>query len=181
MHLVWGPPGTGKTKVIAQSLQDLVAEGKSVLLVSMTNIAVDNALAKAAAAISPAPGVMVRVGTPHLTAIAQNSAVNLQRLVDERQAGPQPERHRLEERISVLSADPAAEARGVRGTSGCSAIEANGGCTGCASPAPTPTASDAAGASRSPTSGERGTNRAAAGPRYAEPRTGFGETRDRSG
>src|ERR1700722_1622883 len=106
VHLVWGPPGTGKTKVIAQSLQDLVAAGKSVLLVSMTNIAVDNALAKAAAAISPAPGVMVRVGTPHLTAIAQNSAVNLQRLVDERQAALERERHRLEQRISLLSADP---------------------------------------------------------------------------
>ena len=106
VHVVWGPPGTGKTKVIARSLQDLVAEGKSVLLVSMTNIAVDNALAKAAAAISPEPGVMVRVGTPHLTAIAENSAVNLQRLVDERQAGLQRERHRLEEQISLLTADP---------------------------------------------------------------------------
>lgn len=70
LHLVWGPPGTGKTKVIAQSLQDLIAKGKSVLLVSMTNIAVDNALAKAAA-IGPAPGVMIRAGTPHLTDIAQ--------------------------------------------------------------------------------------------------------------
>jgi hypothetical protein len=106
VHLVWGPPGTGKTKVIAESLQDLVAAGKSVLLVSMTNIAVDNALAKAAAAISPAPGAMVRVGTPHLTSIAQNSAVNLQRLVDERQADLQRQRQRLEEQISVLSADP---------------------------------------------------------------------------
>jgi hypothetical protein len=106
VHLVWGPPGTGKTKVIAQSMQDLVAEGKSVLLVSMTNIAVDNALDKAAAAISPAPGVMVRVGTPHLTAIAQNAAVNLQRLVDERQEGLQRERHRLEEQISTLTANP---------------------------------------------------------------------------
>ena len=106
VHLVWGPPGTGKTKVIAQSMQDLVAAGKSVLLVSMTNIAVDNALDKAAAAISPAPGVMVRVGTPHLTSIAENSAVNLQKLVDERQEGLQRERHRLEEQISVLSADP---------------------------------------------------------------------------
>ena len=66
LHLVWGPPGTGKTKVIAQSLQDLAARGKSVLLVSMTNIAVDNAPAKAAAT-GPAPGVMIRAGTPHLT------------------------------------------------------------------------------------------------------------------
>jgi AAA domain/PLD-like domain len=106
LHLVWGPPGTGKTKVIAQSLQDLIARGKSVLLVSMTNIAVDNALAKAAAA-GPAPGVMIRVGTPHLTEIAQNPAICLQKLIDERQAAPEQERRRLEEQISTLSADPA--------------------------------------------------------------------------
>ena len=62
LHLVWGPPGTGKTKVIAQALQALIADGQSALLVSATNIAVDNALAKAAAIVRPAPGVMVRAG-----------------------------------------------------------------------------------------------------------------------
>lgn len=106
LHLVWGPPGTGKTKVIAQALQDLIASGKSVLLVSMTNIAVDNALAKAAT-IGPAPGVMIRAGTPHLTDIAQNSAICLQKLIDERQKELEQERRRLEEQISTLSADPA--------------------------------------------------------------------------
>jgi hypothetical protein len=106
LHLVWGPPGTGKTKVIAQSLQDLIARGKSVLLVSMTNIAVDNALAKAAAT-GPAPGVMIRAGTPHLADIAQNPAICLQKLIDERQAALEQERRGLEEQISALSADPA--------------------------------------------------------------------------
>jgi hypothetical protein len=106
LHLVWGPPGTGKTKVIAQSLQDLIAKGKSVLLVSMTNIAVDNALAKAAA-IGPAPGVMIRAGTPHLTDIAQNADICLQKLIDERQEALEQERRRLEEQVSMLSADPA--------------------------------------------------------------------------
>ena len=107
LHLVWGPPGTGKTMVIAQSLEDLITGGKSVLLVSMTNIAVDNALAKAAASIRPAPGVMIRAGIPHLTDIAQNSAICLQRLVDERQEALEQERRRLEEQISTLNADPA--------------------------------------------------------------------------
>ena len=106
LHLVWGPPGTGKTKVIAQSLQDLISMGKSVLLVSMTNIAVDNALAKAAAT-GPAPGVMIRAGTPHLTDIAQNPAICLQKLIDERQEALEQERRRLEEQISALSAHPA--------------------------------------------------------------------------
>ena len=56
VHLVWGPPGKGKTKVIALALQDIIASGKSALLVSATNIAVDNALARAAVAVKPEPG-----------------------------------------------------------------------------------------------------------------------------
>lgn len=72
VHLVWGPPATGKTKVIALALQDIIASGKSALLVSATNIAVDNALAKAAAAVKRGPGVMVRAGTPHLREAAEN-------------------------------------------------------------------------------------------------------------
>jgi hypothetical protein len=77
-----------------------------VLLLSMTNIAVDNALAKAAA-VRPAPGVMIRAGVPHLTDEAQNSAICLQRLVDDRQEALEQELRRLEEQISTLSAEPA--------------------------------------------------------------------------
>jgi AAA domain len=33
VHLVWGPPGTGKTQVISRALRDLMGAGKSVLLV----------------------------------------------------------------------------------------------------------------------------------------------------
>ena len=66
-------------------MQDIIASGKSALLVSATNIAVDNALAKAAAAVKPGPGVMVRAGTPHLREVAENPAVCLQKLVRDRQ------------------------------------------------------------------------------------------------
>ena len=44
LWLVWGPPGTGKTHVIQAAVSDLLTAGKRVLLVSGTNIAVDNAL-----------------------------------------------------------------------------------------------------------------------------------------
>ena len=106
MHLVWGPPGTGKTKVIAEALQALIAAGNSALLVSSTNIAVDNALARAAATIKPACGVMVRVGTPHLAEIAQNSAVCLDKLVRDRQEALESERCQLEAQIAALRALP---------------------------------------------------------------------------
>lgn len=41
--LVWGPPGTGKTKTLAHLVAELVKRGKKVLVVSTANIAVDEA------------------------------------------------------------------------------------------------------------------------------------------
>lgn len=43
---IWGPPGTGKTSVIAQIINNLYRLNRSVLLVSHTNMAVDGALQK---------------------------------------------------------------------------------------------------------------------------------------
>ena len=106
MQLVWGPPGTGKTKVIAQALRALVAEGESALLVSATNVAVDNALVKAAEIIKPAPGVMVRAGTPHLPDVAQDPAICLEKLVRDQQEALEKERRRLEDQITALKAVP---------------------------------------------------------------------------
>lgn len=111
VHLVWGPPGTGKTMVIAAALQELMAAGKSVLLVSGTNIAVDNALARAAKTIQLMPGQMVRAGNPHLTEIADNHAICLQKLVHDRQQALELQRATLEEQIQAARrmADPLRE------------------------------------------------------------------------
>jgi hypothetical protein len=88
-------------------LRALITDGKSVLLVSATNIAVDNALARAAETIRPAPGVMIRAGTPHLADIAQNPAICLDKLVRSRQEALEQERHRLQDQITTLQALPA--------------------------------------------------------------------------
>jgi len=45
---VWGPPGTGKTTVLARIVEGHYRAGRSLLLVSNTNIAVDTALEKVA-------------------------------------------------------------------------------------------------------------------------------------
>lgn len=45
---VWGPPGTGKTTTLARIVEGFYRQGRSVLLVSNTNIAVDTALEKVA-------------------------------------------------------------------------------------------------------------------------------------
>jgi len=41
---VWGPPGTGKTTTLAAVVHSLYLQGKTVLLVSNTNVAVDKAI-----------------------------------------------------------------------------------------------------------------------------------------
>jgi hypothetical protein len=78
---VWGPPGTGKTLVLCRAISDLLASGKRVLLTSSTNVAVDNALAGVMKERKDQPGRLVRVGTPHLRAIANDPDVCLLRLV----------------------------------------------------------------------------------------------------
>jgi hypothetical protein len=70
LFLVWGPPGTGKTRVLRSAIGDLLAAGKRVLLVSGTNVAVDNALHETLKERTFAPGEIVRVGPPHLKEIA---------------------------------------------------------------------------------------------------------------
>ena len=40
--VVWGPPGTGKTYTMAQMTERFVSQGKTVLIVSHSNISVDN-------------------------------------------------------------------------------------------------------------------------------------------
>lgn len=49
---VWGPPGTGKTRVVAQLASELVRRGERVLIAAHTNAAVDGAVA-ALRAIAP--------------------------------------------------------------------------------------------------------------------------------
>lgn len=44
---IWGPPGTGKTTVIGQIIDGIYRHGRSVLVVSHTNTAVDGAIEKA--------------------------------------------------------------------------------------------------------------------------------------
>lgn len=43
-YFVWGPPGTGKTTVITSAVVDALNHGRSVLITSHTNVAVDNVL-----------------------------------------------------------------------------------------------------------------------------------------
>jgi ssDNA-binding Zn-finger/Zn-ribbon topoisomerase 1/KaiC/GvpD/RAD55 family RecA-like ATPase len=63
---VWGPPGTGKTTTLARIVEAHYRSGRSVLLVSNTNIAVDTALEKVAERLKGEPefhqGAVLRQG-----------------------------------------------------------------------------------------------------------------------
>jgi hypothetical protein len=63
---VWGPPGTGKTTTVARIVESHYRAGRSTLLVSNTNIAVDTALEKVAERLKEEPefyqGAVLRHG-----------------------------------------------------------------------------------------------------------------------
>ena len=63
---VWGPPGTGKTETLGRIVEAHYRAGRSVLLVSNTNIAVDTALERVAERLKGEPdfhqGLVIRQG-----------------------------------------------------------------------------------------------------------------------
>ena len=68
LSVVWGPPGTGKTRTVARSVEAHLNAGRSVLLVSHANNAVDEALEDIANHLKGSlfyqEGKLVRLGKP---------------------------------------------------------------------------------------------------------------------
>ncbi len=67
LSIIWGPPGTGKTKTIALAIECHLNLGRKVLLLSHSNNAVDQALLKVVGQMKKTyykEGQLVRLGTP---------------------------------------------------------------------------------------------------------------------
>ena len=68
LTIIWGPPGTGKTKTVAKAIEAHLNAGRRVLLVSHANNAVDEALEDVAEHLKTTPfyqeGKLVRLGKP---------------------------------------------------------------------------------------------------------------------
>ena len=90
---VEGPPGTGKTTLIASVASELAAEGKRILITSHTNVAVDNALERILSLNPDLADKVVRIGHP-----AKVSAT-IRRFLD----APQRDESRVEWLKRVLS------------------------------------------------------------------------------
>lgn len=79
---LWGPPGTGKTTTVAAIVEALAEDGKRVLLVAPTNVAVDVALSAVLRRLGPRePGYVVRLGPPVDTGLIERAEGHV--LVDE--------------------------------------------------------------------------------------------------
>jgi hypothetical protein len=70
LRFTWGPPGTGKTRVLAMAVAEAVERGDRVLVLAHANAAVDVAVARVADQLVDtkqlAGGQILRIGTPHL-------------------------------------------------------------------------------------------------------------------
>lgn len=79
LYTVVGPPGTGKTEVIAKAADELAKQGEQVLITSHTNIAVDNVIEKLD---GERPYQAVRVGRPEKVS-SDAKRLMLERVVDQ--------------------------------------------------------------------------------------------------
>lgn len=61
---IWGPPGTGKTKTLADIASECMKMGYRILMVSHSNVSVDEALLRVANIAYQGPGKIVRYGYP---------------------------------------------------------------------------------------------------------------------
>ncbi len=61
--IIWGPPGTGKTEVLAKIASEHLRNGNRVLMVSYSNVSVDEAILRTAKVCEPiSPGLLIRYG-----------------------------------------------------------------------------------------------------------------------
>ncbi|MCO1655769.1 AAA domain-containing protein [Pseudonocardia humida] len=66
LRVVWSPPGTGRTRVLARAAEDLLRAGKRVLLVSTAAVMADSVLLEVVRSMRPGRGQVVRAGVPVL-------------------------------------------------------------------------------------------------------------------
>lgn len=98
LYTVVGPPGTGKTEVIAKAAHELANRGERVLVTSHTNIAVDNVIEKLA---SDNPHRVVRVGRPEKVSTKAKQLM-LEKVVDNESASVSGLLDRIDELKSTI-------------------------------------------------------------------------------
>ncbi len=117
---VWGPPGTGKTATLARIVEAHYRAGRSVLLVSNTNIAVDTALERVAERLKGEPefhqGLVIRQGPVVKKELRQRFGpqVILEEIVARLGEGLRHERNDLAREAAPIEADERSSAATLR-------------------------------------------------------------------
>lgn len=107
VSFIWGPPGTGKTHTLAALVEILFARGKTLAILSHTNIAIDNAMEKIAGYLKNhldyKKGKVLRFGQPHLKDLFERfPEIDLQHWVELRSKELFTERTKLEKELEKL-------------------------------------------------------------------------------
>jgi hypothetical protein len=102
---IWGPPGTGKTKTIGSLGAELYRRGRSLLIVSHTNIAVDQALLHVADALGGTltDGSVLRLGQPSDQRLGERERLMAETHIAERSAVLIERREQVQAELAVLS------------------------------------------------------------------------------
>jgi hypothetical protein len=103
---IWGPPGTGKTMTIGRIGAELVRRERSLLLVSHTNAAVDQAVLRIADELAGEleDGSVLRLGETKDARLAAQPRLLVQTHIDELSATLRDERQQLQEETRQLNA-----------------------------------------------------------------------------
>lgn len=103
---IWGPPGTGKTQTIGAIGEQLYRRGRSALIVSHTNTAVDQALLKVAEQLGGdlGAGKVIRAGVPSDQRLREREDLLLDGAVRERQRALRERQAELREDKQVRQA-----------------------------------------------------------------------------
>jgi hypothetical protein len=107
LRFTWGPPGTGKTKVLAMAAAEAAQRGDRVLVLAHANAAVDVAFARIADEMDDDPlledGRVLRVGTPQSAAVLGRSELLPDHLAEARRPESAGRLAELDERRRALS------------------------------------------------------------------------------
>lgn len=106
VQVIWGPPGSGKRRVIIEAMSEAFDEELSVLFVSTSKDAVDQTILSAHAAIDPRPGAIIRTGTPRLDAVINHPSLSLDRAVQVRRRELAKRRNEVLRRLDAIDASP---------------------------------------------------------------------------
>ncbi|HOB31116.1 MAG TPA: AAA domain-containing protein [Bacillota bacterium] len=105
--LVWGPPGTGKTQFVARYAHKLIDQGEKVLVMSVSNIAVDNATTRIHRLSDPASSPrIVRYGYPRDEELINDDTLVAHLIARSRHPDLVEERNFLADQRRRLMAEP---------------------------------------------------------------------------